>query len=185
MAALVAAADAPLRFVEDPASHSAINHLFQLGRENPTLKVGDGGVPLSAYRTRKTLVDTGHRLSQLALERFQRLPAVSMTIDAGTIERRHFLDIMLLAPYSEDGDPYLYDSVEESNLSSDDYGISWRRPFRSSDPSITLMLPRSSVTISRRRCPRSHTGVANLVYEGTIPCSIESNFLLAFVTSFS
>jgi hypothetical protein len=46
IATLAAVADAPLRFVEEPAVHGAINHLLKLGREHPDLKVGPGGVAL-------------------------------------------------------------------------------------------------------------------------------------------
>jgi hypothetical protein len=122
MAELVAAANAPLTFVEDPAAHRAVNHIFQFAREFPNVTVGPDGVPLSAYRTRKTMITVSDRLGKTALARFEKLPAVSITIDAGTIERRHFLDIMLMAPYTPDCPPYLYDTVEKATLSSDDYG---------------------------------------------------------------
>jgi hypothetical protein len=122
IATLAAAADAPLRFVEEPAVHSAINELLKLARQHPDLKVGPGGVALSEYRTRNTLTTAARRIQTDAVRRFSYLPAVSMTIDAGTIERRHFLDIMLLAPYTESGAPFLYDTVEVESLTSEDYG---------------------------------------------------------------
>jgi hypothetical protein len=56
-----------------------------------------------------------------ALANFQTLPSVSIAIDAGTIAHRHFLDIMLLAPYTSMR-PFLYDTVEQTTLNSDDYG---------------------------------------------------------------
>jgi hypothetical protein len=46
---------------------------------------------------------------------------VSLAIDAGTIERGHFLDIMILAPYSQLR-PFLYNSPENERLAAEDYG---------------------------------------------------------------
>jgi hypothetical protein len=48
-------------------------------------------------------------------------PAVSIAIDAGTIESRRFLDIILLALYTR-LKPFLYTAVEQTRLTTGDYG---------------------------------------------------------------
>jgi hypothetical protein len=52
---------------------------------------------------------------------FAREPSVSIAIDTGTMERRHFLDIMLLAPHT-DTKPFLFRAVEEESLTLEIYG---------------------------------------------------------------
>jgi hypothetical protein len=46
---------------------------------------------------------------------------VSLAIDAGTILHHHFLDIMILAPYSGI-EPFLYQAIERERLTLKDYG---------------------------------------------------------------
>jgi hypothetical protein len=60
-------------------------------------------------------------LTAAILAEFAKRPCASMAIDAATIERCHFLDIMLLAPYSSP-QPFLYDAIEKANLTAEDYG---------------------------------------------------------------
>jgi hypothetical protein len=55
------------------------------------------------------------------IAKFQQMPCVSLAIDAGTIERRHFLDIMILAPYPKIK-PFFYDAIENVTLTAEDYG---------------------------------------------------------------
>jgi hypothetical protein len=60
-------------------------------------------------------------LSHTILVDDPKRPCVSLVIDAGTIERRHFLDLMILAP--DIGlRSFLYDSLENERLTADDYG---------------------------------------------------------------
>jgi hypothetical protein len=67
------------------------------------------------------MVEAAKTMHSDLLTSFAKLPSISMAIDAGTIERRHFLDIMLLAPYTTLS-PFLYDSVEQARLTAQDYG---------------------------------------------------------------
>jgi hypothetical protein len=47
------------------------------------------------------------------------MPCVSLAIDAGTMEPRHFLDIVVLAP-SARIKSFLYDAVERATLTTED-----------------------------------------------------------------
>jgi hypothetical protein len=67
------------------------------------------------------MIDESIHQRDRAIKQFAKRPCVSLAIDAGTIERRHFLDIMILAPYSN-LPPFLYDAHEQDASISEDYG---------------------------------------------------------------
>jgi hypothetical protein len=121
IASLIALVDAPLEVVEDGAFHRLLDALVDIGREDREFHFGRGQCPLTRYRTRKAMIDESTQLSDRLIAKFAQRPCVSLAIDAGTIERRHFLDVMILAPYSS-LDPFLYDVFERDTLTSDDYG---------------------------------------------------------------
>jgi hypothetical protein len=73
------------------------------------------------YRTRKAIIDETSILSDTILADYAKRPCVSLVIDAGTIERRPFLDLMILAPY-RGLRPFTYDSLENERLTADDHG---------------------------------------------------------------
>jgi hypothetical protein len=121
IASLVALVDAPLEIVENGAFRRLLNAFVDIGRQDPQFQFGGERCPLTRYRTRKTMIQESVDLSARLIRAFATRPCVSLAIDAGTIERRHFLNVMLLAPYSN-LKPFLYDSYEEETLTSDDYG---------------------------------------------------------------
>jgi hypothetical protein len=121
-ASLLALLDAPLSIVEDPIFHNLANAFVDIGREDPQFRFGPGGCTLSRYRSRKAILDESSALSAMIVKSFASRPCVSLAIDAGTIARRHFLDIMILAPYSRLL-PFLYISLENDHLTSANYGI--------------------------------------------------------------
>jgi hypothetical protein len=121
IASLVALVDAPLEIVEDDIFQRLLNALVDIGRENRQFRFGGDQCPLTRYRTRKAMIDESIQLRDRVVRQFAKRPCVSLAIDAGTIEKRHFLDIMILAPYSS-LDPFLYDVLENETLTSDDYG---------------------------------------------------------------
>jgi hypothetical protein len=98
LAALIALTGSPLLLVEDDVLKLIINAFLQLGRDHPHLAVGTREVTLSRYRTRMAMIEAGQRICNDRIALFACRPAISIAIDAGTIEGRHFLDIMLLAP---------------------------------------------------------------------------------------
>jgi hypothetical protein len=98
-----------------------LNSFVEIGREDAQFHFGPGGCTFSRYRTRKAIIDEAHILSHTILVDYVKRPCVSLIIDAGTIERRHFLDLMIFAPYSGLR-PFLYDSLENERLTVDDSG---------------------------------------------------------------
>lgn len=121
VAALVAITDAPLEIVEDPVFNRILDSFIDIGRSEPRVHVGSEGCKLSRARTRTTMIEEADRIHEAMIAKFAQMPCVSLAIDAGTIERRHFLDIMILAPYSKIK-PFLYDAVEKTTLTAEDYG---------------------------------------------------------------
>jgi hypothetical protein len=121
IASLTALTDAPLSIVEDGLFQRIVNGLVDIGRDDPEFRFGPGGCPLSRYRTRKVMIEESTLVSEMIVASYAKRPCVSLAIDAGTIERRHFLDLMILAPYSR-LKPFLYDSLENERLTSEDYG---------------------------------------------------------------
>jgi hypothetical protein len=121
VATLVAITGAPLEIVEDPVFVDILNSLLALGRTHPQAEVGPNGCKLYRRRTRSTMLEESERIQKTEVAKFAQMPCVSLSIDAGTIERRHFLDIILSAPYSE-LKPFLYTAVERESLTVEDYG---------------------------------------------------------------
>jgi hypothetical protein len=66
------------------------------------------------------MIDESIHLSDRVIAKFTQRPCVSLAIDAGIIETRHFLYVMILDPYSG-LDPFLYDAFEKDTLTSDDH----------------------------------------------------------------
>jgi hypothetical protein len=52
---------------------------------------------------------------------FAEMPGVSLAMNAGTIERRHFLDKMVLTP-SPKIKSFFDDALEKTAVTADDYG---------------------------------------------------------------
>jgi hypothetical protein len=67
------------------------------------------------------MIDESTHQRNGVIKQFAERPCVSLAIDAGTIERRHSLDVMILASYSNLR-PFLYDVYEQVVLTSADYG---------------------------------------------------------------
>jgi hypothetical protein len=121
VASLTALTDAPLSVVEDGLFQRILNSLVEIGRENAQFHFGPGGCTLSRYRTRKALIEEADILSHIILVDHAKKPCVSLVIDAGTIERQYFLDLMILVPY-RGLRRFLSDSLENERLTADDYG---------------------------------------------------------------
>jgi hypothetical protein len=121
IASLVAITDAPLDIVENEAFHRVINTFVELGRTDPDVQVGSHGCKLTRAKTRNIIVEHSRKIHEDMIARVAQMPCVSLAIDAGTIEQRHFLDMMILAPYSH-LKPFLYDAVENRTLTAADYG---------------------------------------------------------------
>jgi hypothetical protein len=98
-----------------------LNSLVEIGRGDAHFHFGPGGSTLSRYRTRKAIIEEADILSHTILVDYAKRVCVSLVIDRGTIERRHFLDLMILAPY-RGLRPFLYDSLENKRLKADDDG---------------------------------------------------------------
>jgi hypothetical protein len=121
VATLVAITNAPLDIVENPAFHRAINAFVDIGRSEPHVRIGSEECKLTRSHTRKIIINRSQAIHEYVLTKFAQMPCVSLAIDASTIERRHILDIIILAPYSKIR-PFLYGSIEESTLTAEDYG---------------------------------------------------------------
>jgi hypothetical protein len=121
VAALVAITDAPLEIVENELFTRVLNSLVDIGRNESRIRIGSEGCKLTRTRTRRTMVEESNHIHEEMIAKFAQMPCASFAIDAGTIERRHFLDIMILAPYSKIK-PFLYDVIEKATLTADDYG---------------------------------------------------------------
>jgi hypothetical protein len=118
---LTALLDAPLAIAEDGLFHRRLNTFAELGREDRQFRFGSRGRTLLRYRTRKTMIEESNRLSATTIAEYPERPCVSLVIDAATIERRHFLDLMVLAPYGGLR-PFSDDSLEKERLTVDEYG---------------------------------------------------------------
>jgi hypothetical protein len=66
------------------------------------------------------MIDESTHLSDRVIAKFAHKSCASLVIDAETIERRYFMDVMTLAPYNS-FDLFLYDVFEKDTLTSDDY----------------------------------------------------------------
>jgi hypothetical protein len=121
VASLVAITDAPLEIVENETFIKLLNSFVELGRSDPQIHIGSERFKLTRSRTRSVLIESSHKIHQDMIRRFAIFPCVSLAIDAGTIEGRHFLDIMILAPYTKI-QPFLYATIEKSSLNAEDYG---------------------------------------------------------------
>jgi hypothetical protein len=97
-ASFIALVDAPLEIVEDGAFHRLLAGLVDIGCEDHQFYFGGGQCPLTRYRTREAIIDESIHLSDRVIAKFAQRPYVSLVIDAGTIKRCHFLDVMILAP---------------------------------------------------------------------------------------
>jgi hypothetical protein len=117
VAALVAITDAPLDIVENPLFLRILDSFADIGK----IQIGSEGCKFTRGRTRNAMIEESNRMHEAMIAKFAEMPCVSLTIDAGTIERRHFLDIMLLAPYTK-MKPFLYDAIEKATLTAEDYG---------------------------------------------------------------
>jgi hypothetical protein len=100
VASLTVLHDAPLAIVEDGILHRLINAFVELGREDGQFRSGYGGCTRSQYQTRETIIEQSNRLSATIVVEYAGRPCVSVGVDAGTIERRFCLDLMVLAPCS-------------------------------------------------------------------------------------
>jgi hypothetical protein len=101
VATLVAITHSPLDIVESQTFAATVNDLQVIGRKAPKLQIGLDGFKFTRTQTRQCLINLSHQKHDNILSRFAEMPCVSLAIDAGTIESRHFLDIMILAPYSD------------------------------------------------------------------------------------
>jgi hypothetical protein len=98
--ALVGITGAPLAVVELPTFRRVLE-AFVPDPEGPSdARSVIRNATLTRYRTRKALTDGADIIQNRKLREFAGLPSVSLAIDAGTLEHRHFLDIMVLAPYA-------------------------------------------------------------------------------------
>jgi hypothetical protein len=107
--------------VENPSFNRILMAIVDIGRSDPHLQIDSEEYKLTRFTVRQHIIDSSKRIHDIILARFAEMPCVSLAIDAGTIERRHFLDIMILAPYSEIK-PFLYTAIEEPTLTAEDYG---------------------------------------------------------------
>jgi hypothetical protein len=110
-----------LNIVENPRFIQILNAFIDIGRKQPQVQIGSDGYKFNRIRTRQYILDLSSQMHNSMLARFSDMPCVSLAIDAGTIERRHFLDIMILAPYSKIK-PFLYAAIEQPTLTAEDYG---------------------------------------------------------------
>jgi hypothetical protein len=67
------------------------------------------------------MIEESQTIHDGMIAKFAQMPCVSLAIDVGMIERRHFLDIMILAPHTKIK-PFLYDAIENATLRAEDYG---------------------------------------------------------------
>jgi hypothetical protein len=112
--------DTPRPIVEDAIFHRLLNTFVKLGPEDDQFRFGAGGRTLSRHRARKTNIEELNRLIATIPAEYAKRPCVSLVSDAGTIERRVFLDLMVFAPYSRLR-PFSFDSLEKERLTVDDY----------------------------------------------------------------
>jgi hypothetical protein len=61
------------------------------------------------------------KIHDAMVTQFAEMPCVSLAINAGAMERRHFLDIIVLAPYTRIK-PFLDDAAERATLTGEDSG---------------------------------------------------------------
>jgi hypothetical protein len=115
VASLTALPDAPLATVEGGIFHRRLNAPVELGREDGQFRFGSRGCTFSPYRTRKTIIEQSNRLSTTIISENAERLCVSLVTDAGTIERRHFLDLVILTPHSGLR-PFSNDSFEKDRL---------------------------------------------------------------------
>jgi hypothetical protein len=109
--ALIAMTGAPLQLAEEQVLQRIMNVFLELGCNHRKLTVGTGEVVLSRYRTRMAMIEAGQHIYNNRIALFGSRPAVSIAIDAGTLDGRYFLDIILLAPYPGPK-PFLCTAVE-------------------------------------------------------------------------
>jgi hypothetical protein len=67
------------------------------------------------------MVEDSKKIHEALIAQFAGMPCVSLAIDAVTMERRRFLDVMVLAPYMRIK-RFLCDAVERATLATDDDG---------------------------------------------------------------
>jgi hypothetical protein len=121
VASLTALMDAPLSVVEDGLFQPTLKSFVEIGREEAHFHFGPGGCTFSRCRTRKAIIDEADILSHTIRVDYAKRACVSLVIDPGTIERRHFLDLMILAPF-RGLRPFFYDSLENERLTADNDG---------------------------------------------------------------
>jgi hypothetical protein len=97
VSALVGITDAPLDVAGNQLLHLVLNSFIDLGRSEPLVYIGSEGWKLSRTRTRSTTVEESKRIHEGMIAKFGEMLYVSLAINPGTIERRHFLGIMVLA----------------------------------------------------------------------------------------
>jgi hypothetical protein len=136
-----------------------------------------------AISTAKTIIEGSNRLSATIIAKYAKRHCVPLVIDAATIERRHFPDLMVLAPYSGLRS-ILYNSLEEELLTADDYGclvaqaieeLRWKGV--KSGLLLEIVCPRKSQL--------SPIGARNHGHEGRVDFRMGSRILLPSVISFS
>jgi hypothetical protein len=121
VSARVGITEVPLDPVENAFLHPVLNSLVDLGRSQPRVHIGSEGWKLTRARSRSTMVEESKKIDKAVIGKFAEMPCVSLAIDAGTMGRRCFLDIIVLAPYARIK-PFLDDVVERAALNAEDYG---------------------------------------------------------------
>jgi hypothetical protein len=67
------------------------------------------------------MVEESKKIDEAMIAKFAEMPCVALAIDARTMERHYFLDIMVLASCPRIK-RLLYDAVESATLTAEDYG---------------------------------------------------------------
>jgi hypothetical protein len=76
---------------------------------------------MSHRQVTRDLLEDGKEMLVHALQAYRHQPSVSLMIDAGTILRRRFLDLVLLSAHSTIR-LFLYDAVERNKFGIGNYG---------------------------------------------------------------
>ena len=118
VAHFIGKANLALRVVEQDYFNDFMESLIELGQRNPTTPAKSLIPTLNRKNIRPEVVKAGEETFNKKIEQVHNDPAITVSIDAGTLSHRHMIDICLTSPSLK---PMFYKSIEKQTAGMEDY----------------------------------------------------------------
>ena len=118
IANFIGKANLSLITVEKDYFKEFMRELITLGQENPTAQIEKLIPKINRKNIRDEVVKAGDDIFNKSIEKAHNSPAVTLSIDAGTLSHRHLIDFCLTSPSLK---PIFYESVAKPVAGVDEY----------------------------------------------------------------